>query len=195
MGAAKRGGILSTRSDMEYELALGSKAKVFQTPARGPFKNQEETVEIDWTHFVPQISGGTAIEDLDVHGLAWAVDSVEKLILLNKDRLKAFMTNFSDSELVTDFLVSMLYVKIAGVTNGSGLRPNREIGQVTPTIWGNLSHLADVIGEHHLKLSQGLEDKMSSLASKTEFATCFSVSQSTSSQVALAQTAVSQGQG
>jgi hypothetical protein len=44
MGAAKRGGIFSTCSDMDYELALGSKAKVFQTPARGLFKNHEETV-------------------------------------------------------------------------------------------------------------------------------------------------------
>jgi hypothetical protein len=47
MGAAKLGGIFSTRSDMEYELALVSKAKVFQTAARGPFKNQEEIVELD----------------------------------------------------------------------------------------------------------------------------------------------------
>jgi hypothetical protein len=195
MGASKHGGIFSTRSDMEYELVLGSKAKVFQTPTRGPFKNQEETVELDWTPFVPQISGGTAIEDLDVHGLAIAVDSIEMVILLNEDHLKAFMTKFSDSELVTDLLVIMLDVKIAGVTNGLGLRPNGEISQVAPTIWGTLSHLADVIGEHHLKLSQGLADKMSSLASKTEFATLFSVAQADSSQVALVQTAVSQGQG
>jgi hypothetical protein len=41
MGAVKRGGIFSTCSEMEYKLALGSKAKVFQTPVRGPFKNQE----------------------------------------------------------------------------------------------------------------------------------------------------------
>jgi hypothetical protein len=32
MGAAKLGGIFSTRSEMEYELALGSKAKVFKHP-------------------------------------------------------------------------------------------------------------------------------------------------------------------
>jgi hypothetical protein len=124
MVAAKRGGNFSTRSDMECELALGSKAKVFQTPARGPFKNQEETVELDWTSFVPQISGGKAIEDLDVHGLAIAVDSIENVILLNEDRLKTFMTKFSESELATDVLVEMLDVKIAGATNGIGLRPN-----------------------------------------------------------------------
>jgi hypothetical protein len=94
MGAAKCRGIFSTRSDMEYELALGSTAKLFQTPTRGPFKNQEEIVELDWTPFVPQISDGTAIEDLDVHGLAIAVDSIEKVILLNEDCLKAFMTKF-----------------------------------------------------------------------------------------------------
>jgi hypothetical protein len=35
MGTSKSGGTFSTRSEMEYELALGSKAKVFQTPARG----------------------------------------------------------------------------------------------------------------------------------------------------------------
>jgi hypothetical protein len=130
-----------------------------------------------------------------VHGLAISVDSIENVILLNKDSLKAFMTKFSDSELATDLLVEMLDVKIAGVTNGIGLRPNGEFGQVAPTIWGTLSHLEDVIGEHHLKLSQGLADKMSSLASKTEFAACFSVSQATSSQVVLVPTAVSQGQG
>jgi hypothetical protein len=172
MGAAKRGVNFSTRSDMEYELELGSKAKVFQTPARGPFKNQEETVELD---FVPQISGGTAIEDLDVHGLAIAVDSIENMILLNEERLKKIMTKFSESELATDLLVEMLDVKIAGVTNGIGLRPNGEICQVAPTIWGTLSHLVGVMGEHHLKLSQALADKMSSLASKTEFSACFSL--------------------
>jgi hypothetical protein len=47
IGSATHGGIFSTRSDMEYELALGSKANVFQTPAREPFKNQEEIVELD----------------------------------------------------------------------------------------------------------------------------------------------------
>jgi hypothetical protein len=57
-----------------------------------------------------------------------------------------------------------------------------------------LSHLVGVIGEQHLKLSQGLADKMSSLASKTEFDTCFSVAQTASSQVASVQTTVSQGQ-
>jgi hypothetical protein len=96
-----------------------------------------------------------------VHGLAIAVGSIEKVILLNEDRLKAFMTKLSDSELATDLLVEMLDVKIAGVTNGIGLRPNGEISKVTPTIWVTLSHLVDVIGEQHLKLSQGLADKMS----------------------------------
>jgi hypothetical protein len=100
---------------VEYELALSSKAKVFQTPARGPFKNQEEKVELDWTHFVPQISGGTAIEDIDVHGLAIAVDSIEHVILLNKDCMKALMTKFLDSKLATDLVVEMLDVKIVGV--------------------------------------------------------------------------------
>jgi precorrin-6B methylase 2 len=51
------------------------------------------------------------------------------------------------------------------------------------------------MGEHHLKLSQALADKMSSLASKTEFAACFLLAQAASSQVALVETAVSQGQG
>jgi hypothetical protein len=193
MGAAKRGANFSTRSDMEYELALGSKAKVFQTPGRGPFKNQEENDELDWTSFVPQISGGTAIEDLDVHGLAIAVDSIENVILLNGDRLKTFMTKFSESELATDLLVEMLDVKITGVTNGIGLLPNGEIGQVAPNIWGTLSHLEDVMGEHRLKLSQALADKMSSLASKTEFSACFSLAQAASFQVASVETAVSQG--
>jgi hypothetical protein len=181
MGAAKRGGNFSTRSDMEYELALGSKAKVFQTPTRGPFKNQEETIELDWNSFVPQISGGTAIEDLDLHGLAIAVDSIENVILLNEDRLITFITK---PELATDLLVKMLDVKIAGITNGSGLLPNGEICQVTPTIWGTISHLVDVMGEHHLKLSQALADKMSSMASTTEFSACFSLAQAASSQVA-----------
>jgi hypothetical protein len=127
--------------------------------------------------------------------MAIAVDSIEKAILLNEDHLKAFMTKFLDSELATDVLVKMLDVKITGVTNGIGLRPNWEIVQFTPTIWVNISHLADVIGEQHLKSSQRLADKMSSLASKTEFATCFSVAQAASSQVASVQTTVSQGQG
>jgi hypothetical protein len=122
------------------------------------------------------------------------VESIEHVILLNEDRFKAFMNKFSDSELVTDLLVEMLDVRIAGPTNGIGLRPNGDIGQVTPAIWGTLSHLADVIGEHHLKLYQGLADKMSSLASKNEFATWFSVAQAASSQVVSVQTAVSQGQ-
>jgi hypothetical protein len=134
MGVAKHGGMFSTHSEMKYELALGSKAKVFQTPARGLFKNQEETVELDWTSSVHQIYGGTAIEDLNVHGLAIAVDSIENVILLNEDRLKTFMTKFSESELAMDLLVKMLDVKIAGVTNGIGLRPNGEISQVAPTI-------------------------------------------------------------
>jgi hypothetical protein len=105
------------------------------------------------------------------------------------------MTKFSESESATDLLVEMLDVKIAGVTNGIGLRPNGEIGHVAPTIWGNLSHLAYVMGEHHLKLSQALADKMSSLASKTKFSACFSLAQAASSQVASVETAVSQGQG
>jgi hypothetical protein len=92
MGAVNGRGIFSTHSEMEYELALVSNAKVFQTPVRGPLKNQEETFQLDWTPFVPQISGGAAIEDLAVHGLAIAVDSIEMVIFLNKDRLKAFMT-------------------------------------------------------------------------------------------------------
>jgi hypothetical protein len=58
-----------------------------------------------------------------VHGLAIAVDSIENVILLNEDRLKTFMTKFSESELAMDLLVEILYVKIAGVTNGIGLRP------------------------------------------------------------------------
>jgi uncharacterized protein (DUF39 family) len=57
------------------------------------------------------------------------------------------MTKFSDSELVTDVLVKMIDVYIAGVTNCIGVCPNGEIGQVTPTIWGTLSPLADVMGE------------------------------------------------
>jgi hypothetical protein len=51
------------------------------------------------------------------------------------------------------------------------------------------------MGKHHLKLSQALADKMSSLASKTKFAACFSLAQAASSQVASVETAVSQGQG
>jgi hypothetical protein len=89
----------------------------------------------------------------------------------------------------------MLDVKITSVTNGIGLRPNGEIGQVAPTTWGTLSHLADVMGGHHLKLYQALADKMSSLASKTEFAACFSLAQAASSQVPSVEIAVSQGQG
>jgi hypothetical protein len=59
-----------------------------------------------------------------VHGLVIAVDSIEHVILLNEDCVKAFMTKFSDSELATDLLDEMLDVKIAGATNGIGLRPN-----------------------------------------------------------------------
>jgi hypothetical protein len=102
-----------------------------------------------------------------LHGLAISVESIEKVILLNEDSLKVFMTKFLDSELAMDLLVEMLDVKIAGFTSGICLRPNGEIGQVAPTIGGTLSHLADVIGEQHLKLSQGLADKMSSLGSST----------------------------
>jgi hypothetical protein len=87
----------------------------------------------------------------------------------------------------------MLDVKIAGVTNTIGLRPTGDIGQVAPTIWGTLSHLADVIGEHHSKLSHGLLDKLNLLASKSDSSNCYSVAQVASYQVALVQTSTTQG--
>jgi hypothetical protein len=178
---------------MEFKIELGTKSKAFQTPARGPFKNEEETIDLDWTPDSPQLSGGTALSDLDVTVMEAAVEAVEKVIIRNEERLKLFVNKLTDSNFATDSLVEMLDVKIAGVTNAISLRPTGDIGQVAPTIWGNLSHLADVIGEHHSKLSQGLLDKMNFLASKSEFSNCYSVARSALSQMALVQTSMTQG--
>lgn len=96
MGAAKRGGIFSTRSEMEYELELVTKFKACQTPARGPFKNEEGTIDLDWTPYSPQLSRGTALSDLDITVVAAAVEAVEKVIIHNEERLKLFLNKLTD---------------------------------------------------------------------------------------------------
>jgi hypothetical protein len=96
MGAAKRGGIFSTRSEMEYELELVTKSKASQTPARGPFKNEEGTIDLDWTPYSPQLSRGTALSDLDITVVAAAVEAVEKVIIHNEERLKLFLNKLTD---------------------------------------------------------------------------------------------------
>jgi hypothetical protein len=76
MEAVRRGGESSTFHEMEEELELGAKAKNFKTPGRKRFKNAEETVDLEWTTYVPRMVHGLNPADLTLMSVASAVEAV-----------------------------------------------------------------------------------------------------------------------
>jgi hypothetical protein len=77
---------------MEEELELGAKAKNFKTPGRKPFKNAEETVDLEWTTYVPCMVHGLNPADLTLMYLASAVEAVEEAVKYSDTRLKHIAT-------------------------------------------------------------------------------------------------------
>jgi hypothetical protein len=80
MEAVRRGGEFSTFHEMEEELELVSKAKNFKNPGLKPFKNAEETVDLEWTNYVQCMVHGLNPADLSLMSVASAVGAVEEAV-------------------------------------------------------------------------------------------------------------------
>jgi hypothetical protein len=122
---------------MEEELELGAKAKNFKTPGRKSFKNAEETVDLEWTIYVPCMVQGSNPADLTLMSVASAVEAVEEAVKYSDTRLKHIATWRAAVDLDTDTTIQMFDVKSGGLTSGIGGRPLRSYWRSRPHRLGN----------------------------------------------------------
>jgi hypothetical protein len=137
MEAVRRGGEFSTFHEMEEELELGAKAKNFKTPGRKPFKNAEETVDLEWTTYVPLMVQGLNPADLTLMSVASAVEAVEEEVKYSDTRLKHIVTWRAAADLDTDTIIQMFDVKLGGLISAIGGRPLRSYWKSRPHCLGN----------------------------------------------------------
>jgi hypothetical protein len=128
---------------MEEELELGAKAKNFKTLGRKTFKNSEETVDLEWTTYVPRMVHCLNPADLTLTSVASAVEAVEEAVRYSDTRLKHIASWRAAVDLDTDNTLQMFDVIVGGLTSAIGGSPSGSIGKAAPTVWGTLSHLAD----------------------------------------------------
>jgi hypothetical protein len=194
MEAVRRGGECSTFHEMEEELELGAKAKNFKKPGRKPFKNAEETVDLEWITYVPRMVQGSNPADLTLMSVVSAVEAEEEAINCSDTRLKHIVTWRAAADLDTDTTIQMFDVKLGGLSSGIGGRPSGAIGEATPTVWGTLSHLADSIITFHNKINKTITDKVKLFITQADLSPHVEVGQTNSARIGAVQTSFNQSQ-
>jgi hypothetical protein len=194
MEAVRRRGEFSTFHEMEEELELGAKAKNFKTPGRKPFKNAEETVDLEWTTYVPRMVQGSNPADLTLMSMASAAEAVEEAVKYSDTRLKHIATWRAAADLDTDTTIQMFDVKLGGLASGIGGRPSGAIGEAAPTVWGTLSHLADSMITFHNQINETITEKVKLFITQADLSSHVAVGQHNSARIGAVQTSFNQSQ-
>jgi hypothetical protein len=179
---------------MEEELELGAKAKNFKTPGRKPFKNAEETVDLEWTTYVPRMVQGSNPADLTLMYVASAVEAVEEAVKFSDTRLKHIATWRAAADLDTDTTIQIFDVKLGGLASGIGGRPSGAIGEAAPTVWGTLSHLADSMNTFHNQINETITEKVKSCITQADLSPHVAVGRDNSARIGAVQTSFNQSQ-
>jgi hypothetical protein len=194
MEAVRRGGEFSTFHEIEEELELGAKAKNFKTPGRNPFKNAEETVDLEWTTYVPRMVQGLNPADLTLMSVASAVEAVEEAVKYSDTRLKHIVTWRAAADLDTDTTIQMFDVKFGGLASAIGGRPSGAIGNAAPTVWGTLSHLEDSIITFHNQINETVTEKVKLFITQADLSPHVAAGQTNSARIGAVQTSFNPSQ-
>jgi hypothetical protein len=194
MEAVRHGGEFSTFHEMEEELELGAKAKNFKTPGRTPFKNAEETVDLEWTTYVPRMVHGLNPADLTLMYVASAVEAVEEAAKYSDTWLKHIATWRAAADLDIDTTIQMFDVKLGGLASAIGECPSGAIGKAAPTVWGNLSHLADSMINFHNQINETVTEKVKLFITQADLSPHVEVGQTNSARIGAVQSSFNQSQ-
>jgi hypothetical protein len=75
-------------------------------------------------------------------------------------RLEHIVSWRAAADLDTDTTLQMFDVKLGGLTSAIGGSPSGAIGKDAPTVWGNLSHLADSLLAFHNQINKTVTEKV-----------------------------------
>jgi hypothetical protein len=194
METVQRGGEFSTLHEMEEELELGAKSKNFKTPGRTPFKNAEETVDLEWTTYFPRMVHGLNPAELTLTYVASAVEAVEEAVRYSDTRLKHISSRCAAADLDTDTTLQMFDVKLGGLTSAIGGRPLGAIVKAAPTVWGTLSHLADSMLAFHNQINETVTEKVKFFITQADLSPHVAVGRTNSARIGAVHSSLNQSQ-
>jgi hypothetical protein len=190
MESVRRGGEFSTLHEIEEELELGSKAKNFKTPGRKPFKNSEETVDLEWNNYVPCMVHSLNPAELILTSVASAVEDVR----YSDTRLKHIAYWRVAADLDTDTTLQMFDVKLGVLISAIGGRPSGAIGKAAPTVWETLSHLAYSMMAFHNQINETVTEKVKFFITQADLSPHVVVGGTNSDRIGAVQSSFNQSQ-